>query len=971
MACRLNPRAFAPYLTRSLGCAFALALCLSGSQGKAAVSSLGDVYPSDNPFTDPFEGLPTGGNTVDFFLNVTDEQPNYEEEANVTVGQTDAAQLLINGGSILRYGHLIIGGFGGDGGERSADGLTDDDAATPGIQDDNIGTQNVLVGYLNGDLQFLPTAADSPTNGSGTVLIQGFGSVYNNDPNVIQARFRQLGSSPAATLFPVPADDVRGTLGNAVGAHRGFDAYVGLSGNGTLAISAGGRGEFQDALIVGYLPTGRGLVTVDGSGSYLEANGSVNTAPGGTGAIARDTGINQMVIGGYGYGEMRITNGGLVVARNGAAIGTTSTDPGNTDTNQDTDTFDAVLSRFGIGVVLVQGPSSVWNITPRESGLGSFGDQNSATAAALAIGQYFVDDTLYVPQAGSGTLTVADGGTVNVRMTPLSPIAPEAGPDQADALIGRFGTLAMDGGLLAVADQVVNDGLVRGSGSILSGTFRNRRLGQVRVDAGERLVIRSDEVDADAFESLTVNRPADLIFLGNLGLIEVVGNDQAFAELEFERAIAPGGTIDTAGRFVNQRDGLATPLVASDDIIGQIDMRDAKLRFRSGLTNAGVFKVLGGVNIVGGQVFNHGNSDLVFNDGLDGQVLVTNASVATFEDQVTNFGQFQINNKSNVTFQGQQFQNVGVLDIHDSNVNFVSGIANGDADVTNATLGAINIIGGPVNVQGVVLNRGNADAVDDSGGAMPMFDSRISVTNASTVTFEDAVTNDGVFTISGGSTVTFADGLTNNGVFIDLNPAEIYVAGDYVHDSAKLGLAVKNATEFTRMTVTGDASFTAGGSIDVSFINPLSLVAGQQYNLLTVLGTLSPDPLVDPAINLIGLPTTLAGMTSFSAASGGLVIDLVAAAPVIGSDLNGDNVVNQADLSIWQANYALGAGAAAMQGDVDGDGDVDGADYFRIVDNLGAVLGTVSVAAVPEPSSLAALALAVCGGLAIARRRGA
>src|SRR5690606_17561901 len=46
-------------------------------------------------------------------------------------------------------------------------------------------------------------------------------------------------------------------------------------------------------------------------------------------------------------------------------------------------------------------------------------------------------------------------------------------------------------------------------------------------------------------------------------------------------------------------------------------------------------------------------------------------------------------------------------------------------------------------------------------------------------------------------------------------------------------------------------------------------------------------------------------------------------------DINGDGVVNQADLALWQAGFGTAAGATPAQGDADGDGAVDGHDFLR------------------------------------------
>ena len=84
------------------------------------------------------------------------------------------------------------------------------------------------------------------------------------------------------------------------------------------------------------------------------------------------------------------------------------------------------------------------------------------------------------------------------------------------------------------------------------------------------------------------------------------------------------------------------------------------------------------------------------------------------------------------------------------------------------------------------------------------------------------------------------------------------------------------------------------------------------------------------------------------------------------------------DFAIWKAHDGMTSGASVLDGDADGDGDVDGADFLKWQRNVGkpgppwpgAGSGSGSaLAGVPEPTSLMLLA---CGGslaLAFGRRR--
>lgn len=98
---------------------------------------------------------------------------------------------------------------------------------------------------------------------------------------------------------------------------------------------------------------------------------------------------------------------------------------------------------------------------------------------------------------------------------------------------------------------------------------------------------------------------------------------------------------------------------------------------------------------------------------------------------------------------------------------------------------------------------------------------------------------------------------------------------------------------------------------------------------------------------------------------GGLVLDI--ALPMLSADFDGDNDVDQDDLTVWSANFGTDSGLLQSAGDADGDGDADAADFLLWQQQFGAVV-PAALAAVPEPTAVT-LVLGAAAGLLLQRRR--
>lgn len=639
------------------------AVLLSGV-AHANVTTSGNVAPADSPFTIGNEGINDEGNFVNTFISLNDDTPTpitsnpmptfpawrtaflfYETPANIYVGRTSAGTLLLNGESALRYHTLMIGGY-----IEPYDGYPGPQGMTNGepIPNNAIAQRTLLQ----------PNNVLAPITGRGVVRVEGPGTVFNNDPAIIPeiyvvALAANLDDDGNPNPRPTIMNQVDPTPRDAAGVD-GHDVFVGYTGRGELNINTGATMEVQDSLFVGLGPRANGLVIVDGPGSSLMVNGLTGgsravTTPATTSAAALE-GEFPTVIGGYGTGLMRVTNGAFADFRNGVGIGTWAATGDNTDSPGAEDNGNQINENaIQSGQVFVSGIGSRVDI--------SGGDQNVGNQAegGLAIGEFLEIITPYPLDYGRGALTISQGGAVTVSADDRD--------DSDDVVIGRFGELSLPGGRLSILDELTNDGLIKtsglgdvasgsvilqgtikGDGRIDVGTFINRALGEIRIGTGESLKIVSygddDHATISGMTSVTAFR------YGNIGDIEVIGG-----ELEFDRAES-----ELVDRFINAVGDQPPPnsIDTATSRRGQIISNGGTLRFGSNLDNFADVHFTGGNNLVTGRVFNQ----------IGGVVTVGgNGTSVSFANHFDNAGTFDISPESSIVLFLDDFTNTGTIQL--------------------------------------------------------------------------------------------------------------------------------------------------------------------------------------------------------------------------------------------------------------------------------------------------------------------
>jgi hypothetical protein len=549
----------------------------------------GSAPYADDPFTtDVNEGIPNDGNTLNIFGDATN-QIGFEGRPDVLNNTNINFSVLVGRAS---YGELLV----------SESQLRDMDLI--------IGDQAMVGGIL--------------TRGTGVVRIDGFGGLYNNDPSILP--YLGPGSDPDNPTSPSVAPREM-----EAGADMGFDLYVGRSGTGDLYITQGGRTEIQDAAIVGDLSGAVGYLSIDGAGSFLKSGGFETDSN-------NPDDVHYMIVGRLGSGTMSITNGGQALNSGQTMMGNTAS------------VFAAVVgsnlaavntnppAAGGAGTVEVDGLASKWTVAGNLQ-LGGFHDKRDSTGINSPE-DLEGNDVVYASNVGHGTLNVKNGALVSIVTPPLDENAQNA-PDRLDFLVGRFGHVNLDGGRIELlgafnssdpqnpfqsvsSGRLINDGTVEGNGSISVLQFRNRVLGDVIVRPGQKLAIAAPGTYDEA-DNIPVNTEQEYP-MSNYGLVEVVGNETARAEIQFVRNEV---TTPTASDFT--RPFLNLPIVdppfPKGRTGGEIVAADSIMRFDSGIINRHKVSFTGGDNEVVGNFTNEGT---VFVGG--------NNTTVTFVDEFRNLG---------------------------------------------------------------------------------------------------------------------------------------------------------------------------------------------------------------------------------------------------------------------------------------------------------------------------------------------
>ena len=289
--------------------------------------------------------------------------------------------------------------------------------------------------------------------------------------------------------------------------------------------------------------------------------------------------------------------------------------------------------------------------------------------------------------------------------------------------------------------------------------------------------------------------------------------------------------------------------------------------------------------------------------------------------------------------------------------------SSGEADVAGVWNSGDLIVGnsgtGEVNVR-KTFNRSNGQlrsgaasiaAQPGSAGTVNVFGYTTSITPVLHIT---GVARWGVaesLSIGGSSAAPGGSGRLAVGEYND-----IFVGGDLrIWPGGTLSLA-RERLFFTDGKITVDGAARLGGALEVTLPPSSGLQIGDEFVILTAAGGVTGT---FNTTSLTPLGNGRAWIVDYNPNS--VVARVVVGSSFAAADFEQDEDVDRDDLARWRANY--GTGTMRMQGNADGDLDVDGADFLTWQRQLG---NAATMATVPEPATGLLL---VSGTLAMFRRR--
>jgi fibronectin-binding autotransporter adhesin len=740
----------------------------------------------------------------------------------------------------------------------------------------------------------------------------------------------------------------------AVQSTQGYIGYYSGSIGVVTVSGAGATWANSHDLNVGL--SGAGTLEITNGGTVSNVDGDIGYSPGSTGAVtvsgagATWTNSRDLNVGMFGDGTLEITNGGAVSNRmsnigqgNDSTGAVTVTGVEATWTNSE----NLYVGRGGFGTLdIINGGG----VSSTDGYIGSYSGSTGAVTVQDAGSYWTNSDSLYIggsnaSSGGTGELTVGNGGTVSVAGT---------------LKLWSGGTLNIHGGSVSTGTLEMDGGTVNFTAGSLSCTE------SLLVDPGEFL---GPDLTLEMPMSLSVGGTTTV---GGAATLTLNGGSLSTGSL-----VRYGVLAFNSGTFNLTDDNLT---IGAGGLFGQtIEVPGGKT---INVTNTAAVSPTGHLLVTGG---NFGAGDLV-NTGLVeldratariGGTALTNQGVLTGGGRIgavlnnTVAGHVQIGAGRRMIFTSAGNSNAGTIDVIGGEAQFIGDLANeASTGLITGRDATLRFTGGLSNAGSVALSFGTSDVFGDISNEAT---GRIVLSGGGNATFYDGVVNNGEVQVSAGSTAVYFGDVTGSGTFSGTgtnyfegdfhpgsSPAEVSFGGDVVFGplaglQMELGGMV-GGDEYDQLNVAGD--LTLGGTLQVVLIDGFAPGVGDTFDILDF------DDLNGTEFGEIELPE-LVGRKAWDT-SNLYTTGLLVVAAMMEGDTDGDWDVDVTDYAAFVGAFG---GDGDWRTDFNADGRVDLTDFVMLRANFGfgvPVSAPEYGTTVPEPATLSLLAL---GGLVVLRRR--
>jgi len=406
---------------------------VSGSTGTVTVTGAGSTWTNSASLTVGLEGTGTlaieNGGTVSSAnsqvgsvagssgtVTVTGAGSSWASSGLLYVGQAGSGTLTIADGGRVTNTIAYLGSSSGGSGTVKVTGAGSTWANAGLLRVGLRGTGKLTI-ESGGTVSNTDTFVGYLAGSSGTVTVTGAGSTWTNSGEL------HVGSAGTGTLTIADGGKVSNTVG-----------VVGLetSGTGTVTVTGAGSTWTNSAeLYVGH--QGTGTLTIENGGAVSNTNGYVGVGPASVGSVtvkgAGSTWTNsgELHVGYEGTGTLTIADGASVTsAGNGGSIGTLAGSAGTVvvtgagsswfNSNVSAMTGELYVGKAGTGTLTVENGGWVRST----SGYLGYASGGSGTATVTGTGsRWTVVGLLDVGRDGTGTLTIANGGAVESNGTEI------------------------------------------------------------------------------------------------------------------------------------------------------------------------------------------------------------------------------------------------------------------------------------------------------------------------------------------------------------------------------------------------------------------------------------------------------------------------------------------------------------------------------------------------------------------------